>query len=186
MNVDVTQLLADWQGGDREALDRLMPLVYPELHAIAERCFRGAGGRPVTLQPTALVHEAWLKLARTNAPIVESRSHFLALAARVMRHLLVDHARRRANIESEAAAEPTLVATGDVAAALDLVDLDGALADLARRDERQAKVVELRFFGVLEHEAIATALGVSVATVERDWAAARAWLGVRLRGSRPS
>jgi RNA polymerase sigma factor (TIGR02999 family) len=176
---DVTRLLLDWSRGDRTALDRLMPLVYDQLRALADRslCHERSGH---TLQGTALVHEAYLKLVDQRQVRWQDRAHFFGVAAQLMRRILVDHARRHRAAkrgsgerrlpldEAEAAAsQPPLV---------DWLALDGALDRLATLDERQARIVELRFFGGLTIEETAAVLQVSPATVKNDWSLARAWL----------
>lgn len=181
MSEEISRFLNDWQGGDQAALERLLPLVYPALKRIAARCFEGEAGA-ATLQPTALVNEAWMQLSNEDPPEVRNRSHFFALAARIMRNLLVDHARRRRLRANDGAVAMTWISTTPSVDPIDLIALDDALAELHSRDARQAQVVELRFFGSLEIEEIASVLGVSRPTVERDWSTARAWLGVRLRG----
>lgn len=178
MEDDLTQLLADLGGpNSNEILER----VYPELHAIAEKLV-GSRRNAATLRPTALVHEAYLRLERKELAVAD-RDHFFALAARVMRHLLVDSERRRRKREgfgpttlAMAGGKPNSKESSEV----DLLDLDDALVELAARSTRQARVIELRFFGGLEIEDAARILGVSHATIERDWQAARAWLGARL------
>lgn len=171
-------------GGAPEAEEALMPHLYAELRRIAEACMRDQ--RPNhTLQPTALVSEAYLKLFQRSEADWNDRKHFFALAARAMRQLLVDHARSRGRVKRGGGAEAV---TLDVAVAAaggidhDVLDLDEALCELAELDEQQARVVELRTFAGLEMAQIAEVLGVSLSTVEREWRASRAWLGVRLGG----
>jgi len=178
----LTRYLRDPQGAGGTLADAAMPVVYRELHALADAHLRRAQ-RPHDLQPTMLVHEVYGKLLGGHGAAVNDREHFYALAARAMRQLCVDHARaRRAGKRGGDRAAVTLDeamarATGiDV----DLLDLDAALAELTALDPRGAKVVELRFFGGLQMDEIATALAISLATVEREWRAARAWLGRRL------
>ncbi|MBK8975698.1 MAG: sigma-70 family RNA polymerase sigma factor [Planctomycetes bacterium] len=180
---DVTRLLQQAGAGDRRALTALMDRVYAELHRIAERSMRGERGDH-TLQPTALVNEAWLRLVGRDVDW-ESRRHFFATAATAMRRILVDHARRhRAHRRGRGARPVPLDAAGTVADVEQLAEvrpdqllaIDEALARLAEHDARKARVVELRFFAGLNHDEIAATLGVSRATVERDWAFARAWL----------
>jgi len=171
---DVTQLLRAARDGDRDALDRAMPLVYDDLRRLARRQLsRELGAR--TLQPTTLVHEAYLKLAGSS-PRLEDRSHLLAIAARAMRQVLVDHAReRRAAKRGPEWARTTLT---DSAGTFDL-DPEQLIAlndALERLDPRQRQVVECRFFGGMEEEEIAEALGITSRTVRRDWVKARAWL----------
>lgn len=173
-NGDVTRLLAAADAGDADALDRLLPLVYDELRQVAEAQLRRE--RPGhTLQPTALVHETYLKLCGGDLP-ASSRAHFLALAARAMRQVLVDHARRRGAAKRGGAWSATTLTDGAASIELDpeeLLALDRALDEL---EPRQRQVVECRFFGGMEESEIAEALGVSERTVRRDWVKARAWL----------
>jgi len=175
---DFTRLLLQWRGGDADALNALLPLVERELHDIARRCMAGErSGR--TLQPTALVNEAYIRLVDMRRVDWRNRAHFLAMAARVMRRVLVDAARsRRANKRGGEAVRVTFVealpvATGDQP---ELIMLDDALQALARLDARKTKVIELRFFGGLSVEETAMVLGVSADTVLRDWRLAKAWL----------
>jgi RNA polymerase sigma factor (TIGR02999 family) len=175
---DVTGLLLLWRGGDAEALDALIPLVQRELHDVARRCMAGERGGH-TLQPTALVNEAYVRLVDVRRGNWQNRAHFLAMAARVMRRVLVDAARsRRANKRGGDAVHVTFdeavpVATDDQP---ELIALDDALEALARMDPRKTQVIELRFFGGLSVEETATVLGVSADTVLRDWRLAKAWL----------
>jgi RNA polymerase sigma factor (TIGR02999 family) len=182
---EVSQLLSAYRAGDAGALDRLFPLVYGELKALATRQMRRERGDH-TLQTTALVHEAYLRLFGGEAIPFEGRSHLLALAARAMRRVLVDAARRvRAakrpspdlRVELEEAAFAAPVQPSDAAT---VVAVDLALQALAALDPRQARIVELKFFGGLTLDEIAAALEVSEATVTREWRAARAWLKSRL------
>ena len=173
---DVTRLLREWGAGDRSAVDRLLPIVYDELHRLASGYLkRERTGH--TLQSTALVNEAWMRLADQSAPW-QNRAHFLGVAAQAMRRILVDHARRRA--AQKRGGQDARVTLADVSAPggreVDLVLLDEALERLAALDERQAKMVTMRFFAGLSVEETAEALGVSEKTVKRDWAAAKAWL----------
>jgi RNA polymerase sigma factor (TIGR02999 family) len=171
----VTQLLHDARGGDAAALERLLPLLYAELHDIAARHMRGE--RPDhTLQPTALVHEAFLRLLAPGS--YEDRTHFLRAASAAMRHVLVDHARARNAAKRGGALRVTLDEglAGRDDRVVELLVLDDALARLAAAEPRWAQVVELRFFGGLEVPEVAAALGISPATVKRDWQFARAWL----------
>lgn len=174
----ITQLLQRWSEGDRQAADEILPLVYGELRRIAEGHFRKE--RPGhTLQPTALVHEAWLRLAKERGLQWQSRVQFFGLAAHLIRRILVDHARKHnrqkrgggiQRVELEEAAE---LAAGRPP---ELTALDDALERLAAVDPRKAKVVELRFFAGLDVAETAEVLGVSVETVKREWRRARAWL----------
>ena len=175
---EVTQLLQRWRAGDRQALDALLPLIYQELRRLAHAQLRQE--RPDhTLQSAALVHEAYLRLIGLHPPQWESRTHFFAVAARLMRQILVDYARRHgAAKRGGGAATVSLDDAQRVSsrAAVDVVALDEALTALATFDARQSRVVELRFFGGLTLEEISAALEIAPATVQRDWTAARAWL----------
>jgi RNA polymerase sigma factor (TIGR02999 family) len=174
----VTKLLRVWRGGDRAALDALLPLVYDELRRLAHHHLRNE--RPDhTLQSAALVNEAYFRLVGQDPPELESRAHFFAVAAQLMRQILVDYARRhRASKRGGGACMITL----DDAVALpqrknvDVVALDDALNTLSEVDPRQSRVVELRFFAGLSLEETSQAMGIATATVQRDWTAARAWL----------
>ena len=175
---DVTGLLLQWRGGDAEALDALIPLVQRELHDVARRCMAGERGGH-TLQPTALVNEAYVRLVDVRRVNWQNRAHFLAMAARVMRRVLVDAARsRRANKRGGDAVRVTFDEAVPVAAddQPELIALDDALDALARMDPRKTQVIELRFFGGLSVEETAAVLGVSADTVLRDWRLAKAWL----------
>jgi RNA polymerase sigma factor (TIGR02999 family) len=185
----ITRLLQEWSGGRSEAVERLVPLVYRELHGLASRHLARERGAH-TLQPTALVHEAYLRLSKSASPDWQDRAHFFAVAARVMRRILVDHARQRGRVKRGGAAplapldglEPAAVAAIDP---VDALALDDALTRLEGQDAQQAKVVELRFFGGLTIEETAEVMGVSSGTVKRDWVVARAWLYRELAGSSP-
>ncbi|HKI04103.1 MAG TPA: sigma-70 family RNA polymerase sigma factor [Thermoanaerobaculia bacterium] len=174
----VTRLLMAWRDGQEEALDQLMPLIYQELKQLARGYLRGE--RPDhTLQPTALIHEAYLRLADQRLPQWQNRAHFYGIAARVMRQILVDHARRhqaskRGSDQQRVTLDKAIVFTDDRAA--DVVALDDALKELATFDERKCRVIELRFFGGLSLEETAEALGISIATVGRELRLASAWL----------
>ncbi|MEO0557099.1 MAG: sigma-70 family RNA polymerase sigma factor [Bacteroidota bacterium] len=175
---EVTQLLHQWQEGDEHALDRLVPLVYEELRAQAHRHVRRERDGH-TLTPTALVHEAFLNLAGESPVPWENRVHFFAVASRVMRRVLIWYARRR-NAAKRGGGLAALTLDDDLALsdtrAEDLLSLDDALARLERLDTRLCRVVECRYFGGLSVAETATALGISPATVKRDWQTARAWL----------
>jgi RNA polymerase sigma factor (TIGR02999 family) len=174
----VTALLVAWGAGDGRALERLVPLVEAELHRIARRCMRGER-REHSLQATALVNEAYLRLVDAQRVRWQDRSHFLAMSARLMRRVLVDHARKRAyQKRGGGAVRVTLVEGlgGSDERPHDIVALDDALEALAAFDERKSRVVELRFFGGLSVEETAQELGISIATVVRDWKLAKAWL----------
>ena len=177
---NLTRLLQAWQQGDAPAGEQLVPLVYAELRRIARQKL-GAERGGHTLQPTALVHEAWLRLMQQHGADWQNRSQFFAIATQAMRRILVDHARRRQAIKRGAGERMEDVDEfADVLASPvpdgQLVALDAALAQLAQMDERQAKVVELRFFGGLSVEETARILGLSPTTVKREWATARLWL----------
>jgi len=175
---DVTQLLASWSQGDRQALEELTPLVYAELRRLAGRYLRRE--RPGhTLQSTALVHEAYLRLVDQHSVQWQNRAHFFGVAAQLIRRILVDHARsHQAQKRGAAAVKLSL----DEAIALpenqdlNLVALDEALEGLAKIDPQQSRIVELRFFTGLSIEETAEVLGISPATVKRDWTTAKAWL----------
>lgn len=175
---NVTELLQEWQRGDKAALDKLTPLVYDELRRIAHRYVqRERDGH--TLETTALVNEAYVRLVGQQKIEWQNRAHFFAVTAQVMRHILIDHARRRHYAKRGGAAqqvslEDSYAMTSERAA--ELVALDEALDELAKLDPRKGRVVELRYFGGLSLEETADVLGISVMTVRRDWRAAKAWL----------
>jgi RNA polymerase sigma-70 factor, ECF subfamily len=175
---DVTQILLAVQDGDRDAPARLMPVVYDELRRLADHYLRQE--RPDhTLQGTALVHEAYLKLIDQTQVDWQNRAHFFGVAAQLMRQILVDHARRhRSSKRGGAQQKLTLDEAVDYSQSrdVDLLALDDALTALAQRDERQSRIVELRFFGGLTIEETAVALDISPATVKVDWSMAKAWL----------
>jgi RNA polymerase sigma factor (TIGR02999 family) len=181
---DVTQLLLAWGRGDPSALERLLPLVEAELRRLARHYMRGERTGH-TLQATALVNEAYLRLVEQHRVQWQNRAHFVGVAARLMRRVLVDHARTHQYAKRGGGARRV---TLDDAAGLvlnrpvDLVALDEALGRLAAVDGRKARVVELRFFGGLSVEEAAEVLGVSAVTVKREWAMARAWLRCELGG----
>ena len=174
---DLNRLLARWMSGDQEALKLLVPLVYAELRRLAHHRLLGEPENH-SIETTALVHEAYLRLAQRRRPTINDRNHFFALAAGIMRQVLVDHARdrhakkRAGGIRLELQPEMLAVAMPD----LDLLALDAALTRLSKLDARQSKIVELRFFAGLSIEQTSEALGMSVATVKRDWMSARVWL----------
>lgn len=174
----VTELLVRWRGGEKEALDSLMPLVYGELRRIAQHYLNNERSDH-TLQSTALVHEAYVRLAHQDLPQWQNRAHFFAVAAQLMRQILVDYA--RSHRASKRGGDVYKSALDDAeeqpqAADLDIVALDDALKTLALMDSQQSKVVELKFFGGLSIEDTAEVLGISPSTVKRDWVTARAWL----------
>ena len=176
---EITELLQHWRGGSREAFDRLIPLVYDELRVIASRRLAHER-RDHALHTTVLIHEAYLKLVGQRAVDWQNRAHFFAIAAQLMRRIVVDEARRRLTqkrgsggvalaIEDVAAPEPSV-------APVDVLALDTALGELERLDPEQGRLVELRFFGGLTVEETAEVLGHSPATVKREWAVAKGWL----------
>jgi RNA polymerase sigma factor (TIGR02999 family) len=185
---DVTRLLNDWRGGNREALDHLMPLVYTELHSLAAR-YLSRERRNVTLQPTALVNEAYLKLSGQRAVDWQNRAHFFGIAAQVMRRILVDrarheHRRKRGGDVAKVQFEGIDAAAPDAGVEIaDLIALDRALSQLEAMDPQQGRIVELRFFGGLTVEETAEVMQLSTGTIKRDWAVARAWLYRELAGA---
>lgn len=187
---DVTRLLQEWRGGHHDALERLMPLVYHELHLIASR-HMAREWRAGTLQTTALVSEAYLKLVGQRDVDWQNRAHFFAIAATLMRRILVDHARREQRTKRGAGSNP--VSLDEMPglpqpAALDAVDalaLDAALGKLEALDPEQARIVELRFFGGLTVEETAEVVGTSPASIKREWALAKGWLYRELTGTTP-
>lgn len=176
---ELTVLLQRYRSGDRTALDELMPLVYRELHSRAQRQIGREHG-PVTLQPTALVHEAYLKLAGSDPPDARDRAHFLAIAARLMRQILVDHARGRKRAKRTPDALVSLDESRTPAPAAAVIDLDDALQDLAGDNSRRAELIELHYFGGLTAEESATALDLSVHMVRKEIRLGQAWLRRRL------
>jgi RNA polymerase sigma factor (TIGR02999 family) len=174
---EVTNLLFDWRNGDHSALDRLTPIVYEDLLRLA-RARVNSEAHELTLQPTALVHESWLRLADQTQIEVESRTHFLAVAANVMRHVLIDYARKRNAQKRAAGIRITLKTDMSLAAdhTSDSMALDEALTKLAEFDERKSRAIELKFFGGMTTEEIGTVLGISVATVGRELRIGLAWL----------
>jgi RNA polymerase sigma factor (TIGR02999 family) len=175
---EVTQLLAELQSGRLDAASRLIPLVYDELRRLARHYLRQE--RPDhTLQPTALVHEAYLRLVDQGERSWQGRAHFIGAAAELMRHILVDYARgrqtaKRGSVSQKVPLEEALLFSEEQSE--ELVALDGALERLTQRDARQSRIVELRFFGGLTVEETAEVVGISPKTVKRDWSVARAWL----------
>jgi RNA polymerase sigma factor (TIGR02999 family) len=175
---EITQLLMNWSRGDKTALDQLVPLVYPELRRLAKR-HMGRENPEHTLQTSALINEAYLKLVDQQNIQWTNRAHFFAMAAQVMRHILVDHARTR-NYAKRGGGAVKLpldeaVALTDQRAG-ELVALDDALKELAKLDDRRSQIVELRFFGGLNLEETAEVMNISISTVQREWRAAKAWL----------
>lgn len=174
----VTELLARWSGGDAAARDALVPVVYQELRRLARRCLSGQRSDH-TLQPTALVHEAYMRLVKSDSMEWQSRIHFFAVAAQVMRQILVDHARARAAAKrGGGACKVTLNEEIGLRpkSELDILALDEALKRLLDLDARQCQIVELRFFGGLSIEETSKMLDISPATTKREWATARIWL----------
>jgi RNA polymerase sigma factor (TIGR02999 family) len=179
---DVTDLLLSWRQGDAQALDRLVPLVYDELRRVARRHLRREQPGHA-LQATALVHEVYLRLVDVDRLTLKNRTHFFSIAAKLMRQILVDHARRQQAGKRGGGA--TMVSLDDVSPAaqppsVDVLALDEALEALSAIDAQQGSVVELRFFAGLGIDEASEALGISTATVEREWAMAKAWLHRRL------
>jgi RNA polymerase sigma factor (TIGR02999 family) len=175
---EVTQLLTDWSNGDQAALEKLMPLVYDELHRMAKR-YMGRQHPGCTLRTTALIHEAYLRLVAQPTKRWQDRTHFFAVGAQAMRHVLVDYARsrhyaKRGGGVRAVSLDEAAVVSGERAA--ELVALDEALTELAALHPRQSQMVELRFFGGLSVEETAEVLKVSPDTVMRDWQMAKAWL----------
>jgi len=175
---EVTQLLRAWGAGNKAALDQLAPLVYREVHRLAERYMAGERHHH-TLQPTALVNEAYLRLVNVRQAEWQDRVHFLAICARAMRQILVDHARARGTAKRGAGQVPLQLQetlAGGGSRQPNLLEVDEALRKLAAFDPRKSQVVELRFFGGLSVEEAAEVLKISLRTVQRDWKLARAWL----------
>ena len=178
----VTELLVRWRQGDSEALQALVPLVYNELHDVAHR-FLLRERSDHTLRSTALVHEAYLRLVH-NGPIdTKNRAHFVAIAARLMRQILVDYSRHHRAAKRGADCTVVLEEASVLpkSKGADVIALDDALTGLARFDEQQSRIVELRFFGGLTTEETAQVLGISPATVKRDWSVAKAWLSRQMK-----
>ena len=182
LNQDVTSLLAAVREGDTNAAERLIPVVYDELRRLAGRYMRNEK-LDHTLQATALVHEAYLKLVDKTQINYESRTHFFAVAAQLMRRILVDHARTKQAEKRGGGNKLPLneVVLPGIQREVDIVALDDALKTLAEVDVQQSRIIELRFFAGLSIEETATALGISPATVKRDWTMAKAWLYQELR-----
>jgi RNA polymerase sigma factor (TIGR02999 family) len=188
---DITRLLRDWQAGSGPALERLIPLVYGELHTLASR-YLSRERRDHTLQTTALVNEAFLKLSGQREVDWQNRAHFFGIAAKLMRRILVDHARRDGRLKRGGGAVHVPLDDVDPPASSSPVDgidtcaLDAALSRLETLDPQQARIVELRFFGGMTIEEAATVMGISPATMKREWAVARAWLYRELSGEEPA
>ena len=183
---EITQLLAEWSDGNQSALDELYPLVYDELHRLARR-YMSRERKGHTLQTTALINEAYVRLVGQKDVVWANRSHFFAISAQIMRRILIDHARRHAYAKRGGGArqvsleEAATVVMPDQSG--ELLRLDEALKSLAEMDPRRSQVVELRYFGGLNNEEIAGVLRISENTVTRDWNMARAWLYQQLTGS---
>jgi RNA polymerase sigma factor (TIGR02999 family) len=184
---DVTTLLHAWVGGDVGAREQLVPLVYQDLRRRAAAYLRRER-RDHTLQPTALVHEAYLRLINQDRAVWQNRAQFFGVASQIMRRILVDHA-RRARMQKRSGRWAKVTLDEYIAAmpppGVDVLDLDDALTRLAEFDPRKSRIAELRFFAGLSLEETGHVLGISVATVERDWQAARAWLYAALKGQQP-
>jgi RNA polymerase sigma-70 factor, ECF subfamily len=183
---DVTQLLLDWRKGDKEAINKLIPLIYDELRRIARHKYQqyGLGG---ALQPTALVHEAYLKLIDESKVEWQNRAHFYAIAANTIRRILVEDYRKRV-AKKRGGKDITRISLAGVEAQLktkeiDLLEINEALERLEKLDDRQAKIIELRFFSGLTEEEIAEVIGISVATIKRELRSAKAWLYAQLSSS---
>jgi len=175
--IEVTQLLAAWSDGDHSALDKLLPMVGAELHQLAHR-YMSHERQNHTLQTTALVNEAYLKLIDQRVVRWENRAHFFGIAAQIMRRILIDHARKHLGPQRGGGKTLSLedvAVLGDERAA-ELIALDDALSNLTKVDERKGRVVELRYFGGLSLEETAEVVGVSVDTIKRDWRSAKAFL----------
>jgi RNA polymerase sigma-70 factor (ECF subfamily) len=181
----ITQLLAEWSEGNQSALDELYPLVYDELHRLARR-YMSREGKGHTLQTTALINEAYVRLVDQQNVRWANRSHFFAISAQIMRRILIDHARRQAYAKRGGGAQKVSLEEAAIVGrdqSGELVRLDEALKSLAEMDPRRSQVVELRYFGGLNNEEIAGVLNVSENTVTRDWNMARAWLYQQLTGN---
>lgn len=184
MNTSLTVLLQQWRDGDAQALEALTPMVYDELRRLAAK-FLSKESNAQTLQPTALLHEAYLKLAQQRDQNWQSRAHFFGIAAHLMRLILVDHARskhraKRGGGEIPLSLDEALAATDSRPA--NLVDLDDALTELAKFDDRKSKIIEMRYFGGMSLEETAEALGISITTLGREQRLAQAWLKRYLSG----
>jgi len=182
VSTDVTRLLTAWNAGDTEALAELTPIVYEELRRLAERYMRKEGGAH-TLQATALVHEAYARLAQADLPL-QNRAHFLAFMARLMRQVLVDHARARKSAKrgdglQRITLDESLLAGGDPDERI--LELDALLEELRRFDELKSEIIELRFFGGLTYDEAAETLNISTSTLDRELRLAKAWLRHRMK-----
>ena len=182
---EITELLAEWRDGNQSALDELYPLVYNELHRLARR-YMSRERKGHTLQTTALINEAYVRLVDQKNVQWANRSHFFAISAQIMRRILIDHARRHAYAKRGGGAQQVSLEEAATVApdlGLELIRLDEALNTLAEMDPRRSQVVEMRYFGGLNNEEIAGVLNISENTVTRDWNMARAWLYQQLTGS---
>jgi RNA polymerase sigma-70 factor (ECF subfamily) len=182
---EITQLLAEWSDGNQSALDELYPLVYDELHRLARR-YMSRERQGHTLQTTALINEAYVRLVDQRNVHWANRSHFFAISAQIMRRILIDHARRHSYAKRGGGAQQVSLdeaATVTRLAGAEMIRLDEALKSLAEMDPRRSQVVELRYFGGLNNEEIAGVLNISENTVTRDWNMARAWLHHQLTES---
>jgi RNA polymerase sigma factor (TIGR02999 family) len=183
---EVTRLLISWCDGDENALERLMPMIYRSLQQIAHRHLNRERG-PHTLQTTALVHEAYMKIVDQKSVHWKNRSHFFAIASQAMRRILIDHARKKLADKRAGDVAPVALEEIDVAVVgkdQNLIALDEALNDLEKTDSQQSRIIELRYFGGLTVEETAEVLQISQRTVAREWAMARAWLYGRLSGKK--
>lgn len=184
---DVTQMLLAWRSGDQDALERLIPIVYDELRRLA-RGYMRREREGQTLQPTALVNEAFLRLVKQSQIDWQNRSHFFAIAAQIMRRFLIDRARAKQYEKRGGGAQQVELAEGDAVtpgASVDVLALHEAMERLAAVDPRKSRLVELRYFGGLSAEETAEVLGISVITVKREWAKAKAWLYREIRQEPP-
>jgi RNA polymerase sigma factor (TIGR02999 family) len=185
---EITQLLAEWSDGNQSALDELYPLVYDELHRLARR-YMSREREGHTLQTTALINEAYVRLVDQRNVHWANRSHFFAISAQIMRRILIDHARRHGYAKRGGGAQQVSLDEAAIVtrtAGAELLRLDEALKSLAEMDPRRSQVVELRYFGGLNNEEIAGVLNISENTVTRDWNMARAWLHQQLSESSPN
>ena len=176
---DITQLLQQWHEGNRAALDRILPSLYQELHTISSQYLRKQGRGHVTLQPTALVNEAYIRLSDRSGVVWESRAHFLAYASRVIRSILINYCQKeRADKRGGGGFNLTLEKAADKVKQqdIDLMKLNEALNELEKTDARKSQIVELKYFGGLTETEIANVLGTSAITIRRHWKSARAWL----------
>ena len=179
---DITRLLDDYTNGNREALNELLPIVYSELRRLAHS-YLGRERNGITLQTTALVHEAYLKLIDQHSVDFRNKSQFFALSAQAMRRILLDNARKRRAVKHGSDGKVSLEEIGEISTDenQNLIELDVALNELASFDQRQAKIIELRYFGGMGVDETAEVLGISPATVKREWRTARAWLYQKLK-----